>query len=359
MSQITRCPACGTLFKVVPDQLRISEGWVRCGQCAEVFDATAHMQAPIDAPAEAPIESPSPAVGDAQHIDIVLDDGSGSSLDSPVPFEPLPSSDLAASLPVEEPSTAQSGNGWPQLVDPEVVVEAVEWPLPSEPAPPQAAPLSALARAEVAAEAAIPIPEREAVVQSTVAEALENDREEDDTPVSVLEDVSFVRAARRKAFWRKPLVRTVLGLFLLLALVALMLQVAVQERDRIVAWQPRTQPWLQALCQPLHCVMAPLRQIDAVVIDGSSFNKSRGDTYQFGVTLKNTATTALAMPALELTLTDAQDQPLLRRVLQPEELAAPQLLPAHGDWSTTVPISLAASVGASRVAGYRLLAFYP
>ena len=27
------------MFKVVPDQLRISEGWVRCGQCAEIFDA--------------------------------------------------------------------------------------------------------------------------------------------------------------------------------------------------------------------------------------------------------------------------------------------------------------------------------
>jgi predicted Zn finger-like uncharacterized protein len=34
MSLITRCPACGTMFKVVPDQLRISEGWVRCGQCS-------------------------------------------------------------------------------------------------------------------------------------------------------------------------------------------------------------------------------------------------------------------------------------------------------------------------------------
>ena len=29
MSQITCCPSCGTKFKVVADQLRISEGWVR------------------------------------------------------------------------------------------------------------------------------------------------------------------------------------------------------------------------------------------------------------------------------------------------------------------------------------------
>ncbi|HEY0824119.1 MAG TPA: zinc-ribbon domain-containing protein, partial [Ramlibacter sp.] len=43
MSLITSCPACGTMFRVVPDQLKISEGWVRCGHCSEVFDATAHL----------------------------------------------------------------------------------------------------------------------------------------------------------------------------------------------------------------------------------------------------------------------------------------------------------------------------
>ena len=45
MSLIARCPACQTLFKVVPDQLRISEGWVRCGSCEAVFDASLHLLA--------------------------------------------------------------------------------------------------------------------------------------------------------------------------------------------------------------------------------------------------------------------------------------------------------------------------
>ncbi|MDB5895340.1 MAG: hypothetical protein JWQ88_2871, partial [Rhodoferax sp.] len=43
MALITRCPVCGTRFKVVPDQLRISDGWVRCGECGEVFDASAEL----------------------------------------------------------------------------------------------------------------------------------------------------------------------------------------------------------------------------------------------------------------------------------------------------------------------------
>ncbi|HEX5738645.1 MAG TPA: zinc-ribbon domain-containing protein, partial [Hydrogenophaga sp.] len=44
MSYTTRCPACGTMFRVVPDQLKISDGWVRCGHCADVFDATLHLE---------------------------------------------------------------------------------------------------------------------------------------------------------------------------------------------------------------------------------------------------------------------------------------------------------------------------
>ncbi len=44
MSYTTRCPACGTTFKVVPDQLKISDGWVRCGYCSDVFDASLYLQ---------------------------------------------------------------------------------------------------------------------------------------------------------------------------------------------------------------------------------------------------------------------------------------------------------------------------
>ena len=39
MSLATRCTSCGTVFRVVQDQLKVSEGWVRCGRCNEVFNA--------------------------------------------------------------------------------------------------------------------------------------------------------------------------------------------------------------------------------------------------------------------------------------------------------------------------------
>ena len=71
MSLITRCPACATMFKLVPDQLRISAGWVRCGQCGVVFDASAQMLSYAEAAAveaeaaqrrSAPVATPPPTV---------------------------------------------------------------------------------------------------------------------------------------------------------------------------------------------------------------------------------------------------------------------------------------------------------
>ena len=63
MSLITCCPSCGTKFRVVADQLRISEGWVRCGRCQEVFDASQALEAlpaaPVAAaPDTAPVQEP-------------------------------------------------------------------------------------------------------------------------------------------------------------------------------------------------------------------------------------------------------------------------------------------------------------
>ena len=132
---------------------------------------------------------------------------------------------------------------------------------------------------------------------------------------------------------------------------------AVHERNRVAAVAPQLRPSCWPLCEPLGCELAPLRQIAEVVIDSSSFNKARGDSYVLAVTMKSRSTVALEMPAVELTLTDAQDQPVLRRVLLPADMGAPQELAAGGEWSASV--SVLVTTGGARVAGYRLLAFYP
>ena len=227
----------------------------------------------------------------------------------------------------------------------------------------------------------VPLPPLEPVPQLPKAEAPTLELVDDDSPAVLLrakprklsdadldadddegvrdpaDEVSFVVDARRKAFWRRPVVRLLLVVVLMLSVLVLAVQMAVQERDRVAAMDARTRPWLLKLCEVFRCEIAPPRQISDVVIDSSSFNKARGDSYQLTLAMKSTATMPVAMPAVELTLTDAQDQPVLRRVLLPADMAAPAELAARGEWATS--ISVIVTTGGARVAGYRLLAFYP
>jgi len=54
MSLTTRCPNCGTAFRVQPTQLSARGGKVRCGRCANVFDGVAALVQEGTAPANAP-----------------------------------------------------------------------------------------------------------------------------------------------------------------------------------------------------------------------------------------------------------------------------------------------------------------
>lgn len=62
MSLATTCPNCSTCFRVVQDQLRVSEGWVRCGNCQQVFNALESLF-DLDAPHE-PVGLPAPPAPD-------------------------------------------------------------------------------------------------------------------------------------------------------------------------------------------------------------------------------------------------------------------------------------------------------
>lgn len=449
MSQITRCPSCATMFKVVADQLRISDGWVRCGQCKEVFDASAHLLAtePQDllpdvsmtgAPAPptpvahatdagrtwgAPATAASPAAASVVTMPPFEAHGSpwdppapDAVLEVPVPAAPafLVTETAAVSSPEMEP-TAQPASplAWRSVVSagaagmaPLADAQAPTIPSDAEESPTDIAPAAQmdgnpagyeLPSAELsdtewpeempdgnsAPLADAPGPPLELLrkpsaekpapggfwngQESAHGQILEEasdggmlpEQDEDDPSEEALgaDEVSFVRAAKRKAFWRRPLVRLALGAVVVVLLCTLALQAVLQERDRIAAVDSRVRPWLQMLCEPFQCALAPLRQIADVVIDSSSFNKGRGDSYQLTFALKNRAAVPLAMPAMELTLTDAQEQPVLRRVFLPHEMVAPAELPALGDWTTSVAVIV--TTGGARVAGYRLVAFYP
>jgi predicted Zn finger-like uncharacterized protein len=396
MSLITSCPACGTMFRVVPDQLKISEGWVRCGHCSEVFDASAYLsdESVLDTLRTAEAALPPP---DAPQVPAYL---------AASPPEPPPP---PARPPAPEPGPQPEPMAWFGETRDAGRHEVEESSLPPSDFPggtqPATLPVDLASRPDTQYGAA---PDGAAAVAATAAAAREADdssffgTEDESLEPSPLDgpfvfrrsdlvdhdhdepalppaprddqlraadhdglahdehhDVSFVRQARRRAFWRRPLVRAVLLLAGLALAALLALQVGYHDRDRLALERPQLRPALEGLCGVLGCSIGPPRQIESIVIDSSGFVRVRNDTYRLAFTLRNTARVQVAVPAMELTITDAQDQPIARRVLMAAELGAPgQALAPAAEWSGAVGVVVSPS-GTARVAGYRLLAFYP
>jgi predicted Zn finger-like uncharacterized protein len=442
MSQVTRCPACGTRFKVVADQLRISQGWVRCGVCHEVFDASEDLQ-PLPA---APVDGAGSAAADeAARNGAPFDDGDirefresmwlptapigmagrrepvPAARPEPSPAPPpasVPAREPAQQAPVPEPSpaspaaaavqdasaasAADAGRELPgaSLVDEILSASHVAPPVqagPQEihpeagpqpaPAVPQGQAIESLLRPE-----AVPVPspdkagaglrvEKAAAPASAVPNGLIRESEpQGDASVPSPEfsrwpdsegdggsaaaaalpeaEPGFVRQARRKAFWRRPAVRVALLLGSVAGVVALAGQVMWRQRDALAVQHPALAPTLQALCAMAGCELQPRRQIGDVVIGSSGFRQlPRSGQYQWSLSLENRSDFAVAMPAVELTLTDAQDKLLLRRVIRLDQFGAPAQIEGHGEWSVTAPVEVQGLEAA--VAGYRALVVYP
>ncbi|EJL87441.1 Protein of unknown function (DUF3426) [Polaromonas sp. CF318] len=361
------------MFKVVTDQLKVSQGWVRCGHCAEVFDASAHLlprdMSSLTAPAPAATLTAAPEPPPPE-FDRPTEPQSLPSADPPV--EPArqewaPARSFADRMPLRP-----SSPGRDEAQDSATDFDPVRWK--------QAKQERQLDPLELPAESLpeAPLPRQPAMVHQTVEDDSSFAYSDVDSgmPGRPMEhDVSFVRDARRKAFWRKPLTRLSLSLLSLLLLATLAAQWAVQQRDMLAALEPRLLPALQALCGPLRCEIRPPRHIEALVIDSSTFNRIAPDAYRLSFTLKNTGVAALEMPSLEVTLTDTQDQAVVRRVLAPaqfgakavtlaaqSELAGLVIMKVSGDAAAASSPSSSSSASAAaplRVAGYRVLAFYP
>jgi len=54
---ITKCPACGTIFRVTLEQLQVHQGQVRCGRCMTVFDGLVALAALTEPVGEAAARS--------------------------------------------------------------------------------------------------------------------------------------------------------------------------------------------------------------------------------------------------------------------------------------------------------------
>lgn len=297
----TRCTSCHTVFRVVPDQLRVSEGWVRCGKCAEVFNA---LEGLID------LETGSPH----RHL--------GAGIAPPVGD---PEGELEVAPPAAKPGSGK------QIPPP---------PPPARPAP----------------DIAVDLDDRVSRFMG------EGEEEQTTSPAGHHGPApSFVRRADSAARWRRPWVRALLGVTLLAGLGGLAAQVAHEYRDLVAARWPALRPLLVAACEPLACRVGPARVIENLSVESSGLVRvERSALYKLQVGLRNRSEIDVAVPALDLTLTDTQGRLVARKVLLLSELGVTQATIAAGRELPIGATLQAQGEAASQViAGYTIDLFYP
>ncbi len=349
------------MFRVVPDQLRISEGWVRCGQCDEVFDANAHLRS---------LEEPAPFAS---------------------PEEPRSAPDVpdpqTAATNVEQ-SLAGVAYGWEPVVEPQVEkieqsvgiasTEAVQDTPKSEPEasrdmPPVGDSISAPedgALRDAFLDQPTDLPVSAELQNAQYSSSLTDDwarqllvveEKEPAAGANSEDDVapSFMPRTAQNSSTNKTWGRGVALTASVLLSLLLSAQFLYFERDHITANVPAMRPLLTYGCEVMGCSISAPRQIEAIAIESSAFTHVKSGIYNLSLSLRNAAAIDLAAPAIELTLTDMQDQTLVRRVLLPDDYNTKSLIGPHAELAVSVPIAVHADTALEKISGYKLVAFYP
>ena len=408
MALATKCPHCNTIFRVAADQLKLRGGIVRCGTCREVFDGNAAL---VDPAAASPFLTSGPGAAAALSTTYPAD----TSLPSATDDEPIYSLDFDTSfdpfgiLPPTAQLKEEDGDGEHIELDLDVSLpdealadapvaapvmapaEAPEAPLPQPMAPfkrrqvddvPAFATYLRDSRREprLDAEAAPALPAIDKVSldkpasarrEPTLADhsfealpatpvALEPAEEQDEAVLPPADDEpAFVTLGRRREQSGKAL-RAAMAAGSVVLLLLLFLQVMTTFRNPLAAQFPQWKPTLVALCKLSGCQVDLPAQIEALSIEQGELQTLKDQTFSYVSLLRNQSRSVQAWPSIELILNDANDKPLLRRVIAPRDY-----LPATIDVSqgfaprSEQTIKLYFALDQLKASGYHIAIFYP
>ena len=351
MALATKCPQCAALFRVVADQLKLRGGLVRCGQCRAVFDAigsltyvddTALAQTRTITALTQPLAKPAPAAV------------ARSSRTEPAP---TPASSPTRRGPRTRPAPANTNPGRHTLgpattlriapTAPATLANASlrrSAPLPSTSIDRNQADAKREAQSkrerafQEQAEAVLGVPTliapggRERVDAASIVDGIEvielaalpSETEARPAPATrapvAEEEPEFIRSNRSRT--RRGFSIIFGGGSLLLA--ALMLvQLAVIYRAELLASAPQARGALMQLCAVFGCTVGWPTQVDQLAVIGSELQTIPGtDVLELTAVIRNRAAFRQALPAVEVTLTDALNRPIARKVFTPADYLA-------------------------------------
>lgn len=409
MALATQCPHCQTTFRVVHDQLKLRAGLVRCGHCKEIFNGIEHLLPPPDVePIEQAVTAAEPAafetaviastaaklgavpttdesapVAEAFHAadtsapdtttaieDEIQEDANHNpsdriDFDIPEPFEPEIDSepeqptepeiskredplqrmtlvDFTREYPEENSSTAQANSAEQELSNAEDgpafdphskddLDEAIE-DLQRKP----------WRRNKKSAKG------KASSIQEEDAESFDDD------------EPTFVKRGRRNQRLGRKL-RIALSIACFVLMIAALVQGTYVFRNQIAGMFPQAKPFLTQLCDVIACRIDLPAQITAVSIESSELQTLAENKESFVLTtlLRNYSDTLQAWPHIELTLNDANEKPLLRRVFKPADYLSESEIRKGFAASSEHSVKLSFELAQIKASGYRVYLFYP
>lgn len=354
MELSTRCPECETVFPVSLEQLQLRKGYIRCVQCANIFDGFEEA-VPADGPRANPTAAP------AQPFSI------GASRVAPAAAEPP----LEHSIPAGAPLVTDEAQPEPRI--PAVVRQRSDLRQASRPvADPFTISEPALRSNADREEPLVPVHGQDATPAFSTSwgddapQAAQNDND----------DYLYIepRHARRSGQYQPEFmaeaqprrgglaalwfILTVLGLLLLFA------QGIYVYRAQLANNFPNLRPVLESACENLGCTVPYDRRIEAIAITGSALRSSGApeegvSQLVLEVVLRNAFERPQEWPTLVLDLKDASGTVVVRRNLGPEIWVPEQQRSAPFAPNSEIKVQVPIMVKGLQANGYQLDKFFP
>lgn len=316
MDLTTRCPRCSTVFQVGLQDLQLRKGYIRCVQCAHIFDGYAEVVSESDS-GSAPVP---PGIVHEQAPQVVPD---------------LPPHAAPFTVPRVFRSSRTS-------VEPQFTVGSLGGARDTEEQSEEAQ----HGPSSIPSIIVEPHPARASYQGGSAAPLLRSD------DIGLLDQLG----------------RWLVGVLVLLSIVLLLGQLVYVYRAQIALTFPALRPVLVRACGPLNCQVPYARNLAQLAITGSdlkldtSARDTSADTaprhFVLYISLRNRAEQPQEWPSIVLDLNDASGARLVRRNLSPREYLTPQLLAGPFAPDSEVQVQVPITLNDIQINGYQLDLFF-
>lgn len=387
MELTTRCPQCETVFSVSLEQLQLRKGYIRCIQCAHIFDgfeAVVPNAASTIEPSIPPLGEAAPATGVFSGHDARGDDASeppapriyiGDAPAVPAASGPTPAQPFTFGPDPESPAvSSHSSHSIDAPPMPSVVRQRGDrlgstshdgpaFTISSRRAPAGRRNEPVFGAAERASggrgEPSVGVSGAASPAEDATVES-----QRDDTLVIESRPGRRVAAPFDGPQPRRGWMTLVWVVLILCGLAGLVAQGAYVYRAQLANAFPALRPALEAACEQVSCTVPYERHINAIAITGSALRSNGApeadvSTLTLEITLRNTHERPQEWPTLVLDLKDASGTVVVRRNLDPDVWVPAELRNGPFGAGAELTVQIPVAVRGLMANGYQLDKFFP